>query len=109
MNRSIPKTLCAGCDKHFASNTEFDAHRAGSYVPSTRRCMLTSEMLSAGWQANPTPVASTGSVAIHPVWFRTAERAKSLIAFGQVRKRHSGKDGLTVDVLENVGGTLQPS
>lgn len=85
----MPMSTCGGCGKIFSSTSLFDTHRVGSfgepiyderdvkrdapkkrvtgYTPSTRRCMTTEELLSAGYRYEHKPILISRSMSIHPM------------------------------------------
>jgi hypothetical protein len=44
----MSKFVCTACLKQFSGRSTFDAHRTGSHVRRTRRCLTDSEMIDRG-------------------------------------------------------------
>lgn len=62
---------CASCGEPFQSQTLFDDHRVGKYVPDERRCLTPDEMLDKGWRFD-------GRTWRGPIDERWVERKKRL-------------------------------
>ena len=48
----MPKSLCTGCHRIFASLSAFDLHRTGKFERKKRRCMTEQQMLTRGMVQN---------------------------------------------------------
>lgn len=90
--KSIPKTLCAGCGKYFASTSEFGAHLTGGYGPNKppRRHKTDEEMKTAGFTSEERRVAGQAQPAGRTIWYRGALRAKNTERFSR-RSPEAGK------------------
>lgn len=68
--------MCTACGEFFNSTYSFTLHRYGPYAPvtepDTRRCRSREEMLTRGWEKNPTGFWTTGKRAAEVVAARQA-------------------------------------